>query len=246
MLAEAGVGETSETPERPLKRRRRNDGDAARQVPGNATPSSGKNVKNAADEGEDDEDDEDIAFEDVPLPPATVQTMELDSDEEEDDDDGGFAFEDVLFTAPLQDGSTSTSKAPEEPQALELNLTAEKAAITPSKRSAERRKALTKEDRERRARVHQAHLVCLLAHVSRRNRWCNDSKVHEILRPHLTEKMVRYLNPGSNLSQFGRTESLKNGLSQSSLMWQAKFEVTERGLRRALWAEDPEDLEAVR
>jgi xeroderma pigmentosum group C-complementing protein len=58
--------------------------------------------------------------------------------------------------------------------------------------------------------------------------------------------MVRYLNPGSNLSQFGRTESLKNGLSQSSLMWQAKFEVTERGLRRALWAEDPEDLEAVR
>jgi xeroderma pigmentosum group C-complementing protein len=58
--------------------------------------------------------------------------------------------------------------------------------------------------------------------------------------------MVTYLNPGLHLSQFGRTESIKNGLKMVEGVWKTKFEVTERGLRRALWAEDPEQLQDVR
>ncbi|KAK0383855.1 hypothetical protein NLU13_9766 [Sarocladium strictum] len=240
MLDEAGVGAGTEEPERPLKRRRRNDRTAVGKASEKAPPETDKvQEADGHDEG-DDGDDEDIAFEDVPLPPATVQTMELDSDEDSDDEDGGVAFDDFLFTSPLKESSIPTTQGPQD---LELNLTAEKAASTPSKRSAERRKALSKEDRDRRACVHQAHLVCLLAHVSRRNRWCNDGQVQDTLRSHLTEKMVRYLNPGTNLSQFGRTESLKTGVQQAGSMWKTKFDITESGLRRALWAEDPEDLE---
>lgn len=242
MLEEAAVGAVSDEPERPLKRRRRNNRETA-QSTAQGAPSKHSEAREEVIKDEDDEDDEEIAFEDVPLPPATVQTMELDSDDDEDDEDEGFAFEDVLFTSDLKESPSQTKS---EAKDLELNLTAEKAAITPTKRAVDRRKPLTKEERDRRTRVHQVHLACLLAHVSRRNHWCNDSRVQDRLRPLLNDKMLRYLNPGSNLSQFGRTESLKNGLQQAGTMWKARFEVTERGLRRALWAEDVADLEEVR
>lgn len=236
-MEEAGVAE-DHGPERPLKKRRRLDRDTAIQKSEALASKEQDNVK--VEESADD-DDEDIAFEDVPLLPPTMQTMELDSDDEDDEEDEGMAFEDVDFTSPLKNSSTEK----QAPQDLELNLTAERAATTPTKRAGERKKPLTREERDRRTRIHQVHLVCLLAHVSRRNRWCNDSKVHEYLRPLLTDKMVQLLNPRASLAQFGRTESLKTGLKQVEQMWQTKFEVTERGLRRALWAEEAEHLESV-
>jgi xeroderma pigmentosum group C-complementing protein len=166
--------------------------------------------------------------------------MERDSDEDEEDDED-IVFEDVDLTATLND-DTSTAQSTKD---LELNLSAEKAAASPSKRGAERRRPITREERERRTHIHQTHLLCLLSHVARRNHWCNDAKVKEYLRPHLSDKTVTYLNPGTNLSQFGRTESLKNGLQQANAMWKTKFEITERGLRRALWTENPEYLRDV-
>ncbi|KJZ71630.1 hypothetical protein HIM_08942 [Hirsutella minnesotensis 3608] len=45
------------------------------------------------------------------------------------------------------------------------------------------------------------------------------------------------------LEDFGRAESLKTGLRQAEDVWKTRFEVTRRGLRRALWAEEPEHLE---
>ncbi|OAQ93487.1 nitrilase [Purpureocillium lilacinum] len=164
--------------------------------------------------------------------------MELDTDEEDEDEDDEEEnkFEDIDFAKPLND------TIPAEPASLELNLTAHQATTSPG-RGRERRKPITKEERERRIQVHQVHLLCLLCHISRRNRWCNDTKVQEALRPHLTAKTVNYLNPGANLSQFGQAESLKNGLKQAGSMWESKFEIRERGLRRALWAEDPAQLQ---
>jgi xeroderma pigmentosum group C-complementing protein len=55
--------------------------------------------------------------------------------------------------------------------------------------------------------------------------------------------MVKFLNPPSNASQFGRTESLKKGLQEVATMFKAKYSITERGLRRALWAEDESQLQ---
>jgi xeroderma pigmentosum group C-complementing protein len=245
MLAEAGVNSRDRSsPERPLKRRRAGPS-RARPEPGNpseAAPQQAEPSKappaQVADKEEDDDEDEDIEFEDVALPQPTMQTMELESDDDDEDED--IVFEDVDFTAPLQDLGK-----PEEPKSLELNLTAHQSSTAQVKKAAERRKPISREERKTRMDVHKTHLLCLLSHAARRNHWCNDGKVQDHLRPHLTDKTVNYLTPGAHLPQFGRTESLKTGLKQAESVWKTKYEVTERGLRRALWAEDPEQLKDV-
>ena len=244
MLADAGVSaQGTSSPERPLKRRRPAPqlGDERDGIPsggGKADESQG-----GSHVSEDEDEDADVEFQDVLLPKPTVQTMERDSDDEGDDeaeDDEELQFEDIDFASPLKDTKTEI----QEPAQLELNLTAQQSA-TATKRAAERRKPITKEERERRVDVHRTHLLCLLSHVSRRNHWCNDAQVQDSLRPHLTDKAVNYLTPGSHLPQFGQAESLKNGLKLSGEVWKTKFEIRERGLRRALWAEDPEQLNDV-
>jgi xeroderma pigmentosum group C-complementing protein len=245
MLAEAGVNpRVPSSPERPLKRRRATPKKPVAEAveepePVPRKPELSKAPQPQAVEEEDDDEDEDIEFQDVILPQPTMQTMELESDDESDDED--IMFEDVDFTAPLQD----LGSKPEEPKALELNLTAQQSSSAQAKKTAERRKPITKEERKIRIDVHKTHLLCLLAHAARRNHWCNDGRVQDFLRPHLTDKTVTYLTPGSHLPQFGRTESLKTGLKQAEDVWKTKYEITERGLRRALWAEDPEQLKDV-
>jgi xeroderma pigmentosum group C-complementing protein len=253
MLAEAGVAAApaASSPERPLKRRR--EGVPSHQKPVELVqvqaPLAGEaskakfGRKNVHDEEDEDEDD-DAEFEDVTIPEPTVQTVELGSDEDEDDEDDedeDMHFEDVDLMIPLPDGDSEA----QEPKELELNLSAQKSAMA-SKQVADRRRPITKEERERRLYIHKAHLICLLSHVAKRNHWCNDSQVQTYLRSHLTDKMIQYLTPGTNLSQFGRTESLKNGLKLVAEMWTTKYEITERGMRRSLWAEEVDHLNSVR
>ena len=189
------------------------------------------------EEGEDEEDD--IHFEDVELPEPTVQTTYRDSDDEDDEDEEG-QFEDIDFgTLALAQGAESDAN-----RDIELNLTAHQEAMTP-KRNTERRKPISKAEKERRVEIHKMHLLCLLSHLRKRNHWCNDPVVQESLRPLLTPKIVTYLNPGRNLSQFGQTESLKNGLKQAAEIFKSRFSITERGIRRALWAEDETQLQDV-
>ncbi|KAL6875224.1 hypothetical protein J3F83DRAFT_730386 [Trichoderma novae-zelandiae] len=252
LLAEAGVSApAASSPERPLKRRREvassQSQTAAEKAGSEKSPlvgeASRRKIERPGDsdeeEEEEDDDDDDVEFEDVAIPEPTVQTVELDSEDEEDDEDEDIQFEDVQFTMPLLDGDSKS----QEPKELELNLSAQKSAMT-SKQGADRRKPLTKEEKERRINIHKTHLLCLLSHVAKRNHWCNDARVQQSLRPRLTDKMVQYLTPGTNLSQFGRTESLKNGLKLVADMWKTKFEITERGMRRSLWAEDLDDLDS--
>ena len=226
MLDEAGViGESSTTAERPLKRRRPAGENRDSEIPRSGGASAAQGT--APDAGSSDDDD--IEFEDVALPEPRIQTAERD----DSDDDEDVQFEDVDFTAPLQEAESSETP-------LELNLSTQQQST--AKRAAERRKPITKEERGRRVDIHRVHLLCLLSHVSRRNHWCNDLQVQELLRPHLSAKTIKYLTPGSHLPQFGQAESLKNGLKQAQDMWSSKFEIRERGLRRALWAEDAQQL----
>lgn len=252
MLAEVGVAApAASSPERPLKRRREgapsHSKPAETAKPTEPTPapiavaSSSKTIQEKSLDGEDEEDDDDAEFEDVAIPEPTIQTVELGSDEDEDDEDEDLRFEDVDLMVPLLDGDSK----PQEPKELELNLSAQKSAMT-SKQAADRRKPITREERERRLDIHKAHLICLLSHVARRNHWCNDPQVQKQLRSHLTDKMIQYLTPGTNLSQFGRTESIKNGLKLVAEMWATKYEITERGMRRSLWAEEVDHLNSVR
>lgn len=249
MLAEAGMSappaaSSPERPERPLKRRR----GVVPSVQRPTEPNEPEKVSQATEapkpvleqQDDSDDDEEDAEFEDVAIPEPTVQTVELESDEEEDEDED-LNFEDVGLFIPLPDGDSEQ----QEPKELELNLSAQKSAMT-SKQGPDRRRPVTKEERERRIDIHKTHLICLMSHVAKRNHWCNDAEVQDSLRSRLTDKMVQYLTPGTNLSQFGRTESLKNGLKLVADMWKAQYEITERGMRRSLWAEEVEQLDSVR
>ncbi len=168
-----------------------------------------------------------------------MQTMTRNSDDEDDDED--VQFEDVDL------GSLAVKDPNDGPEMeLSLNLSAQRAAMETTRRSVERRKAISKAEKERRVEIHKTHLLCLLSHVERRNHWCNDTRVQDVLEPLLTGKMVKLLNPGSKLSQFGQTESLKNGLQEARAMFRVKFNITERGMKRALWAENEVQLNNVR
>ncbi|KAK2049166.1 Rad4 transglutaminase-like domain-containing protein [Colletotrichum somersetense] len=233
MLAEAADVHRSTLVEQPTKRLKR---------PGEKKPETSiAMTKILAAEGTDDDGDEGIEFEDVTIPPATVQTIYKNSDDEEDDEDDedvdGIELEGVDFGA-VQPGP----EALEEPKKLTLNLSEHSSTATGSRKGTKKRNPASKEEKERRVSIHKTHLLCLLLHCALRNRWCDDEQVQNSVRPLLTKKIVDYLKPSPNLPQFGQTESLKNGLQQASTIFMSKFQITERGLRRSLWAEDPEHL----
>ncbi|TDZ44947.1 DNA repair protein rhp41 [Colletotrichum trifolii] len=190
--------------------------------------------------GEDD--DEDVQFEDVTIPVPTVQTVYRDSDDEDDDEEDEENEEDIQFEDVDFGALQSVSESHGEPKKLTLNLSAHTDVTASTRKVTVRRKPITKEEKERRVSIHRTHLLCLILHSALRNRWCDDEDVHKSLRPLLTNKVINQLTPGAHLPQFGQTESLKTGLQQAGAIFRAKFQITERGLRRALWAEDPKHL----
>ncbi|KAK1448938.1 Rad4 transglutaminase-like domain-containing protein [Colletotrichum melonis] len=233
--ADAGSPAFSEPPAKRLKRPGEGKAEA---VKSQATEEEGS--------GEDDED-ADIEFEDVILPPATVQTMYRDSDDDEDDLDDDteeeVGNEEASNFANVAHGDIRHfQETQEESQKLTLNLSKHVNATSVTRKGANKRKPVTKEEKQRRITIHQTHLLCLLLHCALRNRWCDDEQVHKTLRPLLSKKIIGYLTPGPDLPQFGQTESLKNGLEQAGAIFRSKFQITERGLRRPLWAEDPDHL----
>ncbi|TDZ30575.1 DNA repair protein rhp41 [Colletotrichum spinosum] len=190
--------------------------------------------------GEDD--DEDVQFEDVTIPVPTVQTVYRDSDDEDDDEENEENEEDIQFEDVDFGALQSVSESHGEPKKLTLNLSAHTDVTASTRKVTVRRKPITKEEKERRVSIHRTHLLCLILHSALKNRWCDDEDVHKSLRPLLTNKVINQLTPGAHLPQFGQTESLKTGLQQAGAIFRAKFQITERGLRRALWAEDPKHL----
>jgi len=229
-----------EPPEPPPKRQKR-PGEKTSPKSLKSTPkkeAKPPKEENHNDVHDDDDDDDDIEFEDVAIPAPTVQTMRRDDSDSDSDEDEDAILEE-LGVAPSS--AVPASRPSEE---LNLNLTTEKAVIS-SNRAAERKKLVGREEMRRRGDVHKVHLLCLLAHVERRNRWCNDPEVQRALRPLLTTRITGQLNPRPNLIQFGRSESLKKGLQEASAAFKSSFKITERGLRRALWPEDEEQLKDV-
>ncbi len=217
--------------ERPAKRRRPGQG----RKPQLSKDSAKFSYKNGHSDN-----DEDSLFGDLPTP--TLQTMLLDSEDEEDEE---IDFEDVTIqpSVPSAAAPTAASAVPSSTGGLNLDLSAHLANMTP--RRPDRRKPMNKEEKDRRVEVHKLHVLCLLAHVEMRNRWCNDPQVQDALRSLLPEKTVSALIPRASLNQFGRAESLKRGLQEAKELFKRKFVITERGMRRALWAEDEEQLKNV-
>ncbi|KAI1116485.1 Rad4-domain-containing protein [Nemania sp. NC0429] len=244
MLAEANVAPPpSSTTEQPPSKRKRPGERRAEPTPtvtSLAEKPDRETLVNAEESHKADESADDIEFEDVALPAPTIQTVYRDWDEEEEEEEENEedeVFEDVDFSAHV----SGAGAAQDTPQDLELDLSA-RSKSTPTK-AIDRRKPISRIEKGRRIEIHKFHLLCLLAHVAQRNRWCNDPEVQDSLRPLLTKKMVTQLNPPSHLSQFGQANSLKEGLSLANQMFRMKFQITERGMRRALWAETDAHLQ---
>ena len=58
----------------------------------------------------------------------------------------------------------------------------------------------------------------------------------------MTRKMISYLNPDEDKSQFQRSRSFMDGLTQASEAFRGSFKVTARGMARSKWANSPETL----
>jgi xeroderma pigmentosum group C-complementing protein len=234
MLAEA-LPTQPEIPERPLKRRK------------TGTRSTGTKIDVLTKTVDPDEDEDEVEFEDVlgaqnqddsevsefKAPPKVQQTAYRDSDEDSDESD--HEWEGVDFDTLPQDN---------EP-AGDLELTLKPWTTPQGQKATPRRKVVSRAEKALRLETHKMHVLCFLAHQDRRNEWCNDDDVKRSLRPLLDKKMLTFLRPKSDLSQFGRAESLKRGLEQVSTMWRTKFSITARGTRRALWADDERDIRNV-
>ncbi|KAF4628956.1 hypothetical protein G7Y89_g9193 [Cudoniella acicularis] len=193
------------------------------------------------------EDDEDIYFEDIldgatntdpengelAISPKQQQTAYRGSDEESEVDESDFDFGAFDFEN-LPDGGGPSGD-------LELTLT--KPETPRSQKATTRRRVVSKAERGTRLEIHRMHILCLLSYLDRRNNWCNDSEVQKSLKLLLDKKTLNDLKPNPDLSQFGRTEFLKRGLEQTAKIWRAKFKITARGMKRALWADDEKDLQ---
>jgi xeroderma pigmentosum group C-complementing protein len=234
MLAEA-LPSLNDSPERPLKRQRtgKRDTQVTRSDP----------VTQDIDENED----EDLEFENVlrspeeressdedefKLLPKLQQTAYRDSDES-DQEDEDFDWEGIDLGVKTGDGEASKD--------LELTLTRR----PEPKVAAPRRKVVSKDEKVVRLMIHKMHGLGLLSVLDKRNIWVNDPTTQEMLKGLLDKKTLSFLRPRTDLSQFSQTDSLKRGLEQACVIWRTKFQVTERGMRRALWAEDEKDITNV-
>lgn len=231
MLAEA-LPAQHDISERPLKRRRK-----FQQNP----ISSPGTVRQPINLDSQDEE-EDVQFEDVldsdklddpEFTPKQLQTTYRDSEDESEESE--FEWEGVNLDTHRRDDGPSGD--------LELTLAARSPPQRPT--SASKRRIVTKEEKAIRLQIHKLHILCLLSYVDRRNRWCSDSDIQELLKPLISKKVVTLLRPKASLSQFGRAESLKRGLDDLSRLWRTRFSITARGMRRSLWAENENDVRQV-
>lgn len=236
--AELRAQNAAGTPERPLKRRRPGERTPAKTTAPAASTPSKSTTRETGGDAANTTSGNDVQFENAMLPTPTVQTITRSDDEDEDDD---IDFEDVAIEKPAAPSAATPEKKSQE---LSLDLSAHMGAAASHR--PDRRKAINREEKARRLEIHKVHLVCLLAHVELRNRWCNDRQVQDSLRPLLPQKTVAALLPRASLNQFGRSESFRRGVQEAKDLFRLKFTITERGLWRALWAEDEEQLKNVR
>lgn len=184
--------------------------------------------------------DLDELFEDVkPVKQRIVQT------ESEDSADSDMEWEEVNLREDVKQEGTPGHEIKESGE-LNLVLGQEGQGRESAGYGRPKRKPITLEEKRLRLEIHKMHVCSLMAHAYLRNHWCNDRKVHLALKSLLTKKTVSYLNPDESKSQFQRSRSFMDGLTQASEAFRLKFKITTRGLSKPRWADSPEALAQVR
>lgn len=86
-------------------------------------------------------------------------------------DESDIEWEDVDLEQPAPKPSIAPLAFQENNKTLQITLDQESER---RRKTVRRRKPLTAAEKKLRLDAHKAHLLCLLAHVHLRNRWCND------------------------------------------------------------------------
>lgn len=87
------------------------------------------------------------------------------------EDESGVEWEDVDIPQPAQEPPSASAVLQGGDETLQIIFNKEP---EPQKKTAPRRKPVTATEKKLRLEIHKTHLLCLLAHVNLRNRWCND------------------------------------------------------------------------
>ncbi|KAA6413442.1 MAG: DNA repair Rad4 [Lasallia pustulata] len=166
---------------------------------------------------------------------ALQQTAYNDSDNSADSD---MDWEEIQLQGGSTNDALNDSAHDEGPMELTLgDSRKDSRAHGPPKR-----KPATAAEKKIRLELHKMHLLSLLAHVHKRNHWCNDQGVQDQVKKLLTKNTISYLNPEESLSQFQRSRSFIDGLTQASDAFKREFKITTRGMSRSYWAESSEAL----
>ncbi|CUS13033.1 unnamed protein product [Tuber aestivum] len=152
----------------------------------------------------------------------------VDSDEDEDED--GVNWEDVdLGPQAMTDFLSSAPNENSAPAPLSLTLGGK------GKKPERTVRKITPVERRIRWETHRMHLLCLLHHISLRNRWCNSPEVQGSLSPLVKWKIRRLLIDDPNDQVFRRSQLFLEGLKILSDIWVENFRVMRAGLSKCRW-----------
>lgn len=227
MLAEAVSSSPSRKNEdgTPVKRRRVGGRIVTQSVDVTASQRSGRSISTRGNN--------DLLEQPKPTPQHIEETESEDSADSDED------FEDVDLGSNVKQSDTSDHEMEESG---ELNLVLGGDNQKTPKSAQVKRKPITSMEKKLRLEIHKMHLCSLLVHVHLRNHWCNDEIVHSVIKSMLTRKTISYLNPDESKSQFQRSRSFMDGLTQASDAFRVDFKTSARGMSKPLWADTAETL----
>ncbi|EED21162.1 DNA repair protein Rad4, putative [Talaromyces stipitatus ATCC 10500] len=219
LLAEADARAAAEPhQERPLKRRRVGErAGNSHHVQTNTVPQVSPNANNVIDLTQ------------------TQTIYDLDA-EQATEDESDMEWEEVI----VQQSSTNIQNMVQARGDESLDITLDEPSNV-QRTIVTRRKPVSGAEKKLRLDVHKTHVLCLLAHVSTRNLWCNDDEVQKYLKQTLPKQTISLLNPRESLPQFTRSTTFIDGIKQASEAFARRFKVTAPGLRRPYWAEGAQE-----
>ena len=203
------------------------------------TQSKGESASYHADQSSDGAHDSELNEPFEINEPNLQQILQTESD---DSEDSYIDWEEI----ELQNDAGAPGYEPHELEDLNIVLGGEKSEQTFPRGGAAKRRPITAKEKMFRLEIHKIHLCSSMAHIFLRNHWCNDGNVHSVLKRLLTKKTATYLNADGSLSQFQRSRSFMDGLTQASEAFRGRFKVTARGMAKPVWADSPETLAQVR
>jgi xeroderma pigmentosum group C-complementing protein len=172
-----------------------------------------------------------------PAPPqAESRPQQIVYDDFGSSEDGSdVEFEDVEI-----ENDSEEEECPEQ-KSLQLDLSSK----PPPRPTVQRRKPVSKAERDYRLNVHKAHLLLLLMNLQLRRRWCENEEVQAILKPLISSKLRNMLHVGNEKPAYQRSHSFNKAIEEICTIWWDEFEITGPGMRSAYWKEDIDALREV-